>query len=190
MVPAQGWMQQFANRLFISRKTADLARAINSLRSAVPSIRTVPELLEHFTQTLAEAIGSDAIVILLQRKGNYTQCFPVPVERHGPTVVEQGTSLATHFLESNDPVISEELDRRRLTPQAESLLHQLGAVHATAAAAIRTREGAEGIVLLGRRLSGRIYGPAERFCTNWVSSRLLSGWPNGFWAEKRLTINV
>src|SRR5204862_6541580 len=66
--------------------------------------------------------------------------------------------LATY----HEPLILEELHRVRATATTFAIRRQLEAAGAAAAVGILSREHLVGIMLLGPRLSGRIYGSTEQ----------------------------
>src|SRR5207245_7771614 len=66
-------------------------------------------------------------------------------------------------LESNrEPIVMDELHRARPTPQLRRVMRQLDSLQIALAMGIFTRDQLAGVLLLGPRKSGRIYGTVEQ----------------------------
>src|SRR5207245_2526385 len=66
-------------------------------------------------------------------------------------------------LESNrEPIVMDELHRARPTPQLQRVMRQLDSLQIALAMGIFARDHLAGVLLLGARKSGRIYGATEQ----------------------------
>ena len=73
------------------------------------------------------------------------------------------TMRSFHFLETHqEPLVLDELHRIRLTPELERVARQMESLQVAVAMGIFSREHLAGVMLLGPRLSGRIYGSTEQ----------------------------
>ena len=161
MAPANGLMQRLATRLFVNFAPLDMSALINSANSLMHSISTVETLLREFADLLVKAIGTDRVCILISDDDRYIQSHPKD-DDHTALTLNTGNPLPYALLESREPLVPAVLSRLKPpTHIAEAcrLLEQKGFA---AAIGLRSQERLEGVVLLGPRLSGHIYGAPEQ----------------------------
>ncbi len=177
MAPAHGWMQQFARRLFINIELPDVTDLLNRTNRIITSITTRDELFDQFAALLAKSVGTDKILILLQDGGAYLQSFPAapPAE---PVRIEPGEALVALLSGTTDPLAMDTLHRIRKTPLESRAGQLLAALGASIAIGIRAKTGLRGIVLMGPRLSGRIYGITEQRALQVLCDQLAVGLDN------------
>src|SRR6202030_3821200 len=127
------------------------------------SVTTLRDLLDRFANTVAEAVGTDRVFILLPDKQGFLQRYPM-VEPGSRYCLELSRDQATIAeLESNrEPIVMDELHRARPTPQLQRVMRQLDSLQIALAMGIFTRDHLAGVLLLGARKSGRIYGGIEQ----------------------------
>jgi PAS domain S-box-containing protein len=162
MAPARGFSQSLADRLFVGGRGIDFRATVSKAAAILESVTTLPDLLRRFATTIGEAVGTDSVRIYLERRKVFRKSYPVSGL---PGTVDQFKEeeplvqwLATH----HEPLILEELHRVRGTGTTFAIRRQLEAAGAAAAVGILSREHLVGIMLLGPRLSGRIYGSTEQ----------------------------
>jgi PAS domain S-box-containing protein len=162
MAPAHGRMQRVTNRLFITLQTLDIQRTMRQAQAALLSIGTTADLLQRFADILTQALGTDRVSILLSDGERFAQAYP-PLQPPAPAVVlEELDPLVRMLRVSDEPVSVDSLRRMRPDPIRSGARQRL-IEHGTAIAmGIRLKGRLEGIVLLGPRLSGRIYGATEQ----------------------------
>ena len=162
MAPARGFSQSLADRLFVGGRGIDFRATVSKAAVILESVTTLPDLLRRFATTIGEAVGTDSVTIYLAQRKVFRKSYP-----SSPGTVDQFKEeeplvqwLATH----HEPLILEELHRVRATVTTFAIRRQLEAAGAAAAVGVLSREQLIGIMLLGPRLSGRIYGStrAER----------------------------
>jgi len=163
MAPARGMSQRLAERLFIGSHQLDFRATVSKAAKILASVTTLRDLLDRFAHTVAEAVGTDRVIILLSRKEGFLQQYP-PVERGSRHVLELTRDQATITrLESNrEPIVLDELHRARPTPQSQRVTRQLDSLQVSLAMGIFARDHLAGVLLLGARKSGRIYGAVEQ----------------------------
>jgi signal transduction histidine kinase len=161
LAPAQGWMQRFANRLFVSTACLDIATVIQSANRILRSISTVDTLLADFADTVGRAVGTDRVMILVAEKDRYVQRFPhTPAGRQESFTADE--SLLSVLRQTNEPLVPELMRRVRATPLVAEACRAVEQMQMAAAVGMRSPEGMEGVVVFGPRLSGRIYGAPEQ----------------------------
>ncbi len=160
LAPANGLMQRVANRLFISIQTMDVRTTVQQAQELLTSIGTVRSLLDRFAGFLARAAGTDHVLILMMDEQAFTQQYPVPGAEPARTLPLEA-DLAALLRDERRPVSVDLLRRLRPTPRRQGARRQLAELGAVVAVGIQAKGAMEGILLLGRRLSGKIYGSPE-----------------------------
>ena len=160
MAPARGFSQSLADKLFISTRGLDFRATVSKAAVILESVTTLPDLLRRFATTIGEAVGTDSVTIYLAQRKVFRKSYPsssgtVDQFKEEEPLVQW---LATH----HEPLILEELHRVRATVTTFAIRRQLEAAGAAAAVGVLSREQLIGIMLLGPRLSGRIYGSTEQ----------------------------
>ena len=163
MAPARGISQRLAERLFIGSHRLDFRATVSKAAKILASVTTLRDLLDRFANTVAEAVGTDRVFILLPDKQGFSQRYPI-VEPGARFCLELTRDQATITeLESNrEPIVLDELRRVRPTPQLQRVMRQLDSLQIALAMGIFARDHLAGVLLLGARKSGRIYGATEQ----------------------------
>ncbi|HZR78315.1 MAG TPA: ATP-binding protein, partial [Chthoniobacterales bacterium] len=163
MAPARGISQRLAERLFIGSHSLDFRATVSKATKILASVTTLRDLLDRFANTVAEAVATDRVFILLADKQGFLQRYPL-VEPGARFCLELTRDQATITeLEANrEPIVLDELRRARPTAQLQRVMRQLDALQIALAMGIFSRDHLAGVLLLGARKSGRIYGAAEQ----------------------------
>src|SRR5437899_10565790 len=163
MAPARGISQRLAERLFIGSHQLDFRATVSKAAKILTSVTTLRDLLDRFANTVAEAVGADRVFILLPDKQGFSQRYPM-VEPGARYCLELSRDQATITeLESNrEPIVMDELHRVRPTPQLRRVMRQLDSLQIALGMGIFARDHLAGVLLLGARKSGRIYGAVEQ----------------------------
>lgn len=161
VAPAHGWMQRFANRLFINVESVDARAAIQQARQVMMTIATTDELLERFADIARSATGTDNVAILLADKEGFSQTYPPPVNGEG-LHLDRREPLVVLLRDQSTPVSLDGLRRQRPSDMRKAAGSRLQALNASLAVGVRTKGHLDGVVLLGSRLSGKIYGVHEQ----------------------------
>ncbi|HEV2803700.1 MAG TPA: ATP-binding protein [Chthoniobacterales bacterium] len=164
MAPARGISQRFANRLFIGSRGMDFQSTMKEAASILKSVTTLQDLLDRFAKTIGEAVGTDRVFILLPEKESYAQHYPAvhaDAEADGLRLDRSDPTIS--YLETNQEVlVLDELHRIRKTPELEQAEEQMQRMKVAVALGFFSRQHLAGVMLLGPRLSGRIYGAVEQ----------------------------
>jgi nitrogen-specific signal transduction histidine kinase len=159
MAPANGMLQRFANRLFINMTRVTVS-TLQRASDLLNSISTMDELMVKFGTFVSEAVGTDRVNLFVKTDDYFKLTYPEELEKSDPII--SGTSaIADYFKHSDKPLSLDSLKRRRERPERRAIMEQLNAYSAELAIAIRSKSEVTGIMLLGRKLSGRIYNAEE-----------------------------
>jgi signal transduction histidine kinase len=175
LAPANGWMQRFANRLFMNMRTVDPSDIMQKANRILTSVAARDEMLRQFADLITNAFGTDRALIALNEDGTWQMRYPrgtilpMPLsERHALVeCLTQGQTLVTDML-----------NRVRSGPMEYEALTSLSAVHASIAIGIHTPTGLRGIIFMGSRLSGRIYDWEDQRTLQLLANQLAVGLEN------------
>src|SRR5260370_32050429 len=161
MAPARGLSQRLADRLFVGTRRIDFQATMNQATAILKSVTTLRELLERFAGTIAQAVGTDRVLILLAQKEVYAQHHPPPT-RESRIDLPKDHPLLIYLRTSGQPIVLDELDRIRPTQEVHRVIGQMRHLNLAVVMGIFARGPLDGVMLLGPRLSGRIYGIVEQ----------------------------
>ncbi len=165
MAPARGVSRRLAERLFISSHHLDFRATVSKATEILSSITTLHDLLQQFGGTIAEAVGAERVLILLEGRDAFTTRFSfVQKTDHHPITcdLEPDGVIVTWLKAHHEPIVADELHRMRRTEEVGLLLNRMEELNIALAMGISSREHLAGVMLLGPRASGRIYGSAEQ----------------------------
>ncbi len=174
MAPARGVSQGVADRLFIGSRRLDFRATVNKAIAILRSVSTISELLEKFATTIAEAVDTDRILILQPSRIGFAQQYPpLPATgRVGLIELSKDDPLIRHLEMSPEPIVLDEINLIRPTPQMERVARRMGSIQIAVAVGIFSRDQLAGVLLLGPRRSGQIYGSAEQNALQVLSGQL------------------
>ena len=164
MAPARGVSQSLANRLFVGTRGIDFQSTMREAAEILKSVTTLQDLLNRFAKTIGEAVGTDRVFILLPEKDAYVQHYPPVSQDLDSGELRLGRSDPTIArLEANqEALVLDELYRIRRTPELDQVASEMERLKTAVALGIFSRQHLAGVMLLGPRLSGRIYGAVEQ----------------------------
>ncbi|HEY1582270.1 MAG TPA: ATP-binding protein [Chthoniobacterales bacterium] len=164
MAPARGVSQSLADRLFVGTRRLDFQATMNQAAAILRSVTTLADLLERFGLTIAQAVDTERVFLLLPEAEFYAQRFP-EVQIGSRTIrmeLHRDQAIIAHLERTQEPIVLDELHRVRSTPELERVRRQMKSLHVGVAMGIFSREQLAGVMLLGARRSGRIYGTVEQ----------------------------
>lgn len=164
MAPARGVSQTLADKLFLGTRRLDFRSTMNQAAAILKSVTTLEDLLERFAKTIAGAVATDHVFILLPDHNAFSQHYPLPTpESTAANLVLRSDDAIIKYLETHqETLVFDELHRVRQTPELEAVEQQMESLKIAVAMGIFAREHLGGVMLLGPRLSGRIYGSVEQ----------------------------
>ncbi|MFN2507223.1 MAG: ATP-binding protein [Chthoniobacterales bacterium] len=174
MAPARGVSQSFANRLFVSTRGLDFRSTMNQAAAILRSVVTLRELLDRFAKTIGEAVATEKVLILLPERKVYVQQYPAvePGSRRGVVHLDCNQAIIQYLQTHQEPIVFDELHRVRATPEIDRVMKQMASLEVAIAVGFFSREHLAGVMLLGPRLSGRIYGGVEQSALQVLSGQL------------------
>ena len=164
MAPARGVSQSLADKLFLGTRRLDFRSTMNEAAAILKSVTTLQDLLERFAKTIAGAVVTENVFILLPDHRGFSQQYPVPSPelRESILALRKDNAMVQYLETHQEPLVLDELHRMRQTPELEAIEQQMTSLHVAVAMGIFAREHLAGVMLLGPRLSGRIYGSVEQ----------------------------
>ena len=164
MAPARGISQSLADRLFIGSRRLDFRSTMNQAAAILKSVATLQDLLERFAKTIAGAVATEHVFILLPSQHGFSQQYPVLTSESPNAALRLSKEQPIiAYLETHpEPLVFDELHRMRQTPELEAVERQMKSLQIAVAMGIFSREHLAGVMLLGPRRSGRIYGSVEQ----------------------------
>jgi len=161
MAPARGVSQRLAERLFISAHRLDFRSMMSEATVILKSVTTLSDLLERFAGTIARAVNTERVIILLAEKEIYGQYYPPPT-RENRIELPKDHLLLNYLKTSGQPIVLDELHRQRPAPELNRVIAVMRELKLAVLVGISARDYLEGVMLLGPRRSGRIYGSDEQ----------------------------
>ncbi len=164
MAPARGLSQSLADRLFVGTRRLDFQATMNQATAILRSVTTLADLLERFALTIAQAVDTEGVFILLPEPNFYAQQYPAvqPGPRTMRIELHRDQAVIATLERTQEPILLDELHRVRSTPELERVRRQMESLEVNVVMGIFYRERMEGVMLLGPRRSGRIYGTIEQ----------------------------
>jgi PAS domain S-box-containing protein len=164
MAPARGVSQSLAERLFVGARRLDFQATMKQATAILRSVTTLADLLDRFGLTIAQAADTDRVFILLPEPDFFAQQYPAVEASARMTRIElhQDQAIISQLSRTQEPIVLDELHRVRSTPQLERVRKQMRSLQIAIAMGIFSRGNLAGLMLLGPRRSGRIYGTVEQ----------------------------
>jgi PAS domain S-box-containing protein len=164
MAPARGVSQRLAERLLISTQRVDFRATMNKAANILTSVTTLDDLLKRFATTIAEAVKTERVAILLHVRDRFDQAYALqPPDSVFPAVsLSSGDPLVRYLTAHHSPIVLDELHRLRPTTEIDEVMVRMRSLKLAAVMGIFAREHLSAVMFLGPRQSGRIYGTIEQ----------------------------
>ncbi|HXA08461.1 MAG TPA: ATP-binding protein [Chthoniobacterales bacterium] len=164
MAPARGVSRSLAERLFVGTRRLDFQATMNQATAILRSVTTLGDLLERFGLTIGQAVDTERVFILLPEPDFYAQRYPAVQAGSRTTRVElhRDQAIIAHLERTQEPIVVDELHRVPSTVELERVKRQMNSLQIAVAMGIFSRENLAGVMLLGARRSGLIYGKVEQ----------------------------
>ncbi len=160
LAPAKGWLQRFANRLFVGTHSTNVGLTVEKANEVFQSIQTRDMLLSGIAKVIHESVGVGELYIYLDDNGDFTQMYPLTEGRESKELRVSSPMLRA-LAARTQPVVVDVLHRRPETPMLAEAGRHIQSFGLAASVGIRTKSDIQGVILLGPRISGRIYGLLE-----------------------------
>ncbi|MEP6936681.1 MAG: histidine kinase dimerization/phospho-acceptor domain-containing protein, partial [Chthoniobacterales bacterium] len=164
MAPARGVSQSLANRLFLGTRGLDFRATMSQATAILKSVTTLHDLLSRFAETISHAVATERVLILLNDKHEFAQHFPPRKKGASQSCLDlpRENPIIRYLIAHPEPLVLDELHRIRPTQELNRVMSQMSSLNIAIAMGIFSREHLAGVMLLGPRLSGRIYGSMEQ----------------------------
>jgi nitrogen-specific signal transduction histidine kinase len=164
MAPARGVSRRLAERLFISSQNLDFRATVSKAAEILSSITTLHDLLQRFGGTIAEAVAAERVLILLPARGEFSTSYAFTQKgaTHEDCRIPLNGPISNYLKSHREPVVLDELLRVRPTAEVLNLAGRMNKLNVAVVMGIFSREHLAGIMLLGPRMSGRVYGTVEQ----------------------------
>jgi len=187
MAPAHGLMQRFANSLFVHTPAIDIGQTVKNAGAILQSIGSIDVMCERFSKLIKDAVGTNRVEVFLAEGSEFVRQFPRASENGLVGAVQpseqqpapesigslEGTNpLAQAVASSRSPLVAETIQRLPPSRGLDEAAREMQRLDAAAAVAVRSKGKMNGIVLLGPRLSGRVYGTLEQDALAGASDQL------------------
>jgi hypothetical protein len=120
MAPARGVSQSLADKLFLGTRRLDFRSTVNEAAAILKSVTTLQDLLERFAKTIAGAVTTDRVLILLPDHNAFSQHYPLPAS--GPTrsdlVLSRNDAIIQYLESHQETLVLDELRRLLLLRRA------------------------------------------------------------------------
>lgn len=162
MAPAHGRMQKVATLLFVHSAPMNMLTVSHLTDQLLRSLNTVDTLVGEFASAMAKAVGTDKVCVLLAGTETFVQKFP-PADPSHLLNLEKAGSLPKVLAKNGAMVVPAVLRRLNPLPVPDPALRVIEENNFSAAIGLLSKEGLEGILLLGPKLNGSIYGAPEQY---------------------------
>ena len=164
MAPARGVSQSLANRLFVRTRGIDFQSTMREAAGILKSVTTLQDLLGRFATTIGEAVGTERVLVLLPERDAYVQHYPPPQPETGASELRlrREEPMISYLETHHEILVLDELYRVRATPEMDQAAEEMEKLKTAVAIGIFSRQHLAGVMLLGPRISGRIYGAVEQ----------------------------
>lgn len=172
LAPAQGRMQQFANQLFVGTKSINVGDLIQRSSRILSTISTLDELVDAIHTLIKETIETDNIHLLMFEGGNFVDKYSLNTKPRKLITLEYSDPIVAAAGHHHEALVRDMLGRMRPDPRLQDAARRMKELGVDLAMGIYSKTSLEGIILLGPRLSGRIYGSLEQQAIEGLSAQL------------------
>jgi len=161
LAPAHGRMQRFADHMFVRAKTVDVGELMQRSSRILSSISTLPELMDAVRKLVHEAVATDQVYLLIRENSR----VPHDIEYTGygnDIKLRANDPIVKAIIHQHEALVREMLGRMRPEPVITAAAKRMKELNVHLAIGIYSRDGMVGVMLLGQRDSGRIYGLIEQ----------------------------
>ena len=169
MVPAQGWLQQFSNQLFLNVQPLDVSKIMEKANLALQTVSSLDALLAHYPKLVAKTLGTDHVHIFIG--DSEVLHLRSPDSSYLPPL-QLGSPLPRWLLAHREPLVLDMIARSRPDEHMLAAGQALKDMHSAIAVGIYSKTAMEGVMLLGSRVSGRIYGIEEKRALQLLADQL------------------
>ena len=161
MSPATTRFQDMTRRLFVNVQSFDFGETAQQANRLLSSISTMDELTRQFCSLIGQSFGTDRVALYLRDQDRLRLHLQTGTGREVRELAADDPTV-TLLQESAEPIVRDILYRLPPTPALKAVARRLAELEAALVVGVRTKDRLEGLLLLGPRLSGRIFGTQEQ----------------------------
>lgn len=162
MSRAQTILTVFVNRLFLNIHEINLHKEMRRADTLFTAVTTTEDLLRQFTDLISKAAGTDDVAIFLFRDNGKAERIQNTVPRSLSLIITEKDAVTSMLRSSKQPILTHLLSRFETTSESREAERQLHALGCALAIGIHSKEKLIGFVVLGARLSGKVYSDNEQ----------------------------
>lgn len=160
--PALGRLNAFASTIFLGTQSPDVGELIQRSSRVLSSISTLDELVDAVHLLIKDAVGTDQIRLLMPENGHFVEKSSRMRPAHAPLRIDKADPLVKSVIHYRESIVRDLLSRMKPDPILTIAGERMRELNVHLATGIYSKGGLEGVILLGPRLSGKIYGSLEQ----------------------------
>lgn len=173
VVPAHGWMQTAAHRLFASAHLLDVDRVLHRAGHIFQEVLAESELMDRFAGLVQEAFGCRELRLLRRNGDDPYRLFYSLESEADDSSISPASPLVTLLCDEHEPFTQDTLERMRPTPTVLGARREMKTLNAAVAMGLFLRNECKAVLLLGPKKSGRIYDLRDQHTLQMLCDQLV-----------------
>jgi nitrogen-specific signal transduction histidine kinase len=165
-------LNKFLGRIFVGVSAQDVADVISRSSRMLGSATTMGQLISSSTRILRELLNPRTVCILARDGDGFVQLLSSSDTTSEPLVLSEDDPIISVLKVNHDALNADFLPRINPSPELASAGLRMEKLGVALASGIVSKNRLEGIILLGPRASGKIYGVIEQQAVEGLSSQL------------------
>jgi len=164
---AQSFLQVFVRKLFLNLHRLDLRSTLKSADRLLTEVTTTDKLLEGFLPLLGEAAGTDLLTVCLFEPSDSRRVWST-----NDAGIKSEAAVFEIFRGLPAPFALSTVSRKHVTSRETEMASRLRGLSGALAVSIKNGNTGMGVVILGEKLSGRVYDQEEQESIQMLTNRL------------------
>ncbi|MCP5487403.1 MAG: PAS domain-containing protein [Verrucomicrobia bacterium] len=178
MTPAQGMFQAITSKMFMKSPSVDYAKTMEEAGLVLNSVSRTDDLFHLFAAMVERHLQVREVTILLLQSDRYTTVYAESAEARPALSFSREDAIPALLSQWNGPLVFDMIPRMRSSDLLTESQRTMGALKVATACGIRYSGELTGIVLLGSRRAGRIFGGMEQQVLTGLCQQLASALEN------------
>ncbi|HMP90104.1 MAG TPA: ATP-binding protein [Kiritimatiellia bacterium] len=162
LAPAHGRIQKFADQIFDRQNLLNSGELIQKSSKLLSFISTLQELVVVVRNLLIESMAPERVWVLIREDGRLVEVATGEDVYSRSITLEHDGPLVRFVSSRRNTQVVDMLERMRPDPLVDTAVVQLKSLGASLVAGIYSRSELVGMLLLGPRTNGKIYGLIEQ----------------------------
>lgn len=173
MAPAHGYLQRLAARLFTNLNPTDVSWVMDKSNDLLQSLGTVETVLKQGAGIVSRSMEIEDVRIYLADGDGFALKYELSVtETRPPSLIPTDDPIVTAIGLQNRPLITDVIPRMAPLPSLTKAHRRLKNMNTASATAIRSKSGIQGLLLTGKRVGEKLFGPPEQNALRTVADHL------------------